>query len=52
MSSFFCEKCNKAIIDTPNGYISECKHYPLSKKQKKISNTFNETLNLFVKVKL
>ncbi len=32
MSSFYCEKCNKAIIDTPVGYITGCKHYPLSLK--------------------
>jgi hypothetical protein len=34
MSSFICEQCGTAICDTPQGYISECPHYPL------------ETLNL------
>ena len=29
MSSFLCEKCGKAIIDTPNGYVTRCEHYPL-----------------------
>jgi len=29
MSSFFCEVCGKEILDTPDGYITECEHYPL-----------------------
>lgn len=29
MSSFYCERCGKAIIDTPQGYISSCKHYKI-----------------------
>lgn len=32
MSSFYCEKCGEAIIDTPRGYITGCKHYPLEEK--------------------
>ena len=28
MSSFYCEKCGTAIIDSPNGYITGCEHYP------------------------
>ena len=28
MSSFICEKCGKMIIDTEDGYITGCKHYP------------------------
>ncbi len=32
MSSFYCDKCKKAIIDTPQGYITECKHYPKQMK--------------------
>jgi len=27
MSSFICEKCQKEIIDTDNGYVTGCKHY-------------------------
>ena len=27
MSSFFCDKCGKAIIDTDYGYITGCEHY-------------------------
>lgn len=29
MSSFICEKCGAEILDTPNGYITECEHYPM-----------------------
>lgn len=29
MSSFNCEHCGTAIIDTPRGYITSCEHYPL-----------------------
>jgi len=34
MSSFKCEKCETDILDSENGYISECKHYPLESKMK------------------
>ena len=33
MSSFYCEKCNALIQDTPRGYITECEHYPLDLKK-------------------
>jgi hypothetical protein len=29
MSSFLCDKCGAAIIDTDKGYVTECVHYPL-----------------------
>lgn len=32
MSSFRCEKCGIYIVDTPCGYISGCKHYPIKNK--------------------
>jgi hypothetical protein len=32
MSSFVCEKYEKNIIDTPDGYITSCEHYPLKEK--------------------
>ena len=32
MSSFLCDKCGKAIQDTPYGYVTGCKHYPLKNK--------------------
>lgn len=32
MSSFYCEYCNKPILDAPGGYITECEHYSLKKK--------------------
>lgn len=28
MSNFICEKCGAIIVDTPEGYITGCKHYP------------------------
>ena len=36
MSSFQCLICKTNIIDTPKGYITGCKHYPLEKKSIKI----------------
>lgn len=29
MSSFYCEHCGTYIVDTDNGYVTECVHYPL-----------------------
>lgn len=34
MSNFFCVKCGTEILDSPDGYITECIHYPLPVKQK------------------
>lgn len=31
MSSFICEQCGKTIQDTPEGYSTECEHYPIEK---------------------
>lgn len=28
MSSFHCEHCGTACIDTPHGYLTGCEHYP------------------------
>jgi len=28
MSSFACEYCGTFLVDTPNGYITKCEHYP------------------------
>ena len=28
MSHFNCEHCGTAIIDTPDGYVTGCEHYP------------------------
>lgn len=30
MSSFYCEVCGKPILDSPEGYTTECVHYPKS----------------------
>lgn len=27
MSSFLCEHCGTAIIDSPRGYVTSCEHY-------------------------
>ena len=35
MSSFNCEYCRKAILDTPDGYITGCEHYPIKDYGKK-----------------
>ena len=38
-SNFHCEICNKAIIDAPYmGYVTECEHYPISKKTKQLKD--------------
>ena len=29
MSNFTCEHCDATIIDSPFGYISGCRHYPV-----------------------
>lgn len=29
MSSFICEHCGALILDTPQGYVTECEHYPM-----------------------
>lgn len=31
MSSFQCQECGAAIIDSPLGYITSCQHYPKEK---------------------
>jgi len=36
MSSFICEFCGKEIIDTENGYITGCKHYPIEEKSQQL----------------
>jgi len=36
MSSFNCEHCGTAIIDTPDGYVTECEHYPLLKSSERV----------------
>ena len=28
MSNFTCEHCGTDIIDSPEGFVTECKHYP------------------------
>lgn len=33
MSSFYCEHCGAEILDSPTGYTTGCKHYPLEDVQ-------------------
>lgn len=40
MSSFNCEHCGKAIIDTQRGYVTECPHYPLDNVQCKVAGKY------------
>ena len=28
MSNFTCEHCSTDIIDSPEGFVTECEHYP------------------------
>ena len=35
MSSFRCEYCQTDIIDTPNGYVTWCAHYPMTSEDEK-----------------
>ena len=39
MSSFICEKCGAEILDSPQGYITGCAHYPRESRAKKSKNT-------------
>jgi hypothetical protein len=34
MSSFICADCGAEILDTPQGYITGCPHYPLKRGEK------------------
>lgn len=45
MGNFACEECGKHIIDSPRGYITGCKHYPLSGKNK-VKSAWAETYHL------
>lgn len=38
VSSFSCEKCGSDCIDTPNGYITGCEHYPITAMGKRLSD--------------
>ena len=31
MSSYYCEHCGAAIIDSPKGYVTGCEHWPMGK---------------------
>ena len=42
MSSFFCEHCGASIQDTPQGYVTGCKHYPLKGEPRPMSERDKE----------
>lgn len=33
MSSFICCKCGTPILDSHEGYISACRHYPIEQRK-------------------
>lgn len=39
MSSFICPKCGTSILDTTNGYITECEHYPIEHEREKTNDS-------------
>lgn len=43
MSDFNCEHCGAAILDSRNGYLTECEHYP--KTERKERKTLDELLS-------
>lgn len=50
MSSFYCNKCGTAIIDSPysRGYLTECEHYPFERygcKTKTVEEHKTENIN-------
>ena len=47
MSSFYCPECGKPIIDTPKGYISECKHYNINKAKKRATGYADTLMAIF-----
>ena len=34
MSSFICDKCGAEIVDSRDGYVTECIHYPSERLRK------------------
>lgn len=38
MSSFKCDKCGADCIDSPNGYITGCEHYPVTAMGRRLSD--------------
>lgn len=47
MSSFNCGYCGTPILDSPTGYTTGCKHYPL-KENKEIELTRAEVLEIAI----
>ena len=39
MSNFICKKCGTMIQDTPNGYVTECEHYPIYRVLERIKES-------------
>lgn len=44
MSSFTCEKCGVAIIDSPRGYATGCKHHPMARVTRVQGDTITHRL--------
>lgn len=46
MSHFICEHCGAHIVDSPTGYLSGCRHYPMEQHIRKSDNDYcNAKLN-------
>lgn len=45
MSSFLCEQCGAAILDSPHGYTTGCEHYPLEQRRKVSSSPYAKKLD-------
>ena len=52
MSNFKCPECGAVCIDSPNGYVTGCEHYPVDVKpvpDKPLS--VDELMQIFLEVK-
>lgn len=53
MSSFYCEHCGTAILDTPGGgAVTECEHYKIEKQSKKTDKILKALLDEKVMLKI
>jgi hypothetical protein len=44
MKSFICEYCGKHIIDSPEKYATECRHYPLQNRSERKQKAFSSRI--------
>ncbi len=48
MSTFICDKCGTAILDSENGYVTGCEHWPLEKIERLICKSCDMTIHPMV----